>query len=54
VLRLAPLPFRMTTALAGQADRNSTDCRTPSGTSARLVTSNPKRGKKRSAVVVSR
>lgn len=44
----------MATADAGQADRNSTDCRTDSGMLSRSIRSNPNRGKNPSAVVVSR
>ena len=43
----------MSRALAGQANVNSTERRTPRGTSERGMGLNPKRGKKRSAVSVS-
>ena len=46
--------FRMTTAVDGHADLNSTDDCTDAGTSARAMRSNPNLGKNRSAVVVSR
>src|SRR4051812_12547541 len=46
--------LRITTADAGQAERNSTDCCTDAGTSSRAIRSNPNFGKNRSAVVVSR
>lgn len=44
----------MTTALAGHASRNSTDCFTESGTASLEMTSKPSRGNQASAVVVSR
>jgi hypothetical protein len=45
---------RMTIALDGHADVNSTDVRTSDGTSPRSIRSNPNLGKYRSAVVVSK
>jgi hypothetical protein len=44
----------MTIALDEHADRNSTDSRTLAGTSLRSTRLNPNRGKKPSAVIVSR
>ena len=52
--RIAQSILRITIALAGQAERNSTDWRRLAGTSERSTVENPNRGKKRSAVVVSR
>ena len=46
--------LRMTVALDGHAEVNSTDVWTDAGTSARAIRSKPNFGKYRSAVVVSR
>jgi hypothetical protein len=49
-----PILSRIATAVLGQAPRSSRDACTASGISSRAVRSNPNRGKKPSAVVVSK
>ena len=52
--RHADSVWRMTVAVDGHADVNSTDVCTSVGTSARAIRVNPNLGKKSSAVVVNR